>query len=119
MVRSELKYNLGIKLADWAAEDVSAATTLVFETMAQTLVEGNRIEIRGFGTFEVRVRGPKNARNPRTRKKVQVGKRGRVHFKPGRAMRNIVNESKKRFPIKEEGSVVRYIDHTREETEQV
>ena len=52
-------------------------------------------------------------------KKVQVGKRGRVHFKPGRAMRNIVNESKKRFPIKEEGSVVRYIDHTREETEQV
>ena len=100
MVRSELKYCLGDKFSSWQAEDVSYATKLVFDIMTQTLVGGGRIELRGFGTFEVRVRDPKKARNPRTRKQVKVGKRGRVHFKPGRAMRNIVNASKSRFPIK-------------------
>lgn len=100
MVRSELKYCLGDKFSSWQAEDVSYATTLIFDIMTQTLVEGRRIELRGFGTFEVRVRNPKTARNPRTRKRVSVGKRARVHFKPGRAMRNVVNASKSRFPIK-------------------
>ncbi|MCP8352147.1 HU family DNA-binding protein [Candidatus Synchoanobacter obligatus] len=100
MVRSELKYCLGDKFSSWQSEDISYATSLVFEIMTQTLVEGGRIELRGFGTFEVRMRAPKDARNPRTRKSVRVGKRGRVHFKPGRAMRNIVDASRVRFPIK-------------------
>jgi integration host factor subunit beta len=110
MVRSELKYCLGDKFSSWQAEDVSYATTLIFDIMTQTLVEGGRIELRGFGTFEVRVRAPKQARNPRTRKQVTVGKRGRVHFKPGRAMRNIVNASKTRFPIKSKDAAVKYLE---------
>ena len=114
MVRSELKYCLGDKFSSWQAEDVSYATTLIFDIMSQTLVEGGRIELRGFGTFEVRVRGPKKARNPRTRKQVAVGKRGRVHFKPGRAMRNIVNSSKARFPIKCKDEPVMYKEHETE-----
>lgn len=108
MVRSELKYYLSDKFPSWPAEDVSAATTLVFDIMTQTLVEGNRIEIRGFGTFEVRVRGPKKARNPRTRQQVTVDKRGRVHFKPGRALRDTVNRSKDRFPIKSKDGVAKH-----------
>ncbi|MEC7030248.1 MAG: HU family DNA-binding protein [Pseudomonadota bacterium] len=115
MVRSELKYCLGDKFSSWQAEDVSYATTLIFDIMAQTLVEGGRIELRGFGTFEVRVRGPKQARNPRTRKQVAVGRRGRVHFKPGRAMRNIVNSSKARFPIKAKDVPVKYKEMEAEE----
>jgi|AntRauTorckE5430_2_1112549.scaffolds.fasta_scaffold00200_18 integration host factor subunit beta len=110
MVRSELKYYLGDKFSNWQAEDVSYATTLVFDIMTQTLVEGDRIELRGFGTFDVRIRGPKQARNPRTRKQVKVGKRGRVHFKPGRAMRNVVNASKTRFPIKAKDVAVKYVE---------
>ena len=110
MVRSELKYCLGDKFSGWQPEDVSYATTLIFDIMTQTLVEGGRIELRGFGTFEVRVRAPKQARNPRTRKQVAVGERGRVHFKPGRAMRNVVNVSKARFPIKSKDTAVKYIE---------
>lgn len=100
MVRSELKYCLSDKFSSWPAEDVSYAVSLVFDIMSQTLVEGGRIEVRGFGTFVVRKRRPNTARNPRTRERVDVGERRRVHFKPGRAMRNVVNASKNRFAIK-------------------
>lgn len=112
MVRSELKYCLGDKFPSWQAEDISYATALIFDTMTHTLVEGGRIELRGFGTFEVRVRDPKEARNPRTRRRVKVGKRGRVHFKPGSAMRNTVNASKTKFPIKSKDAAVPYIEET-------
>lgn len=101
MVRSELKYCLSDKFPSWPAEDVSYAVSLVFDLMVQTLVEGGRIEVRGFGTFVVRERGPNFARNPRTKARVKVGKRRRVHFKPGRSMKNIVNVSKDRFAIKQ------------------
>lgn len=110
MVRSELKYCLGDKFSSWQPEDVSYATTLVFDIMSQVLVKGGRIELRGFGTFEVRVRNPKQARNPRTRKQVVVGRRGRVHFKPGRAMRNIVNASRSRFPIKSKDVATKFVE---------
>lgn len=114
MVRSELKYCLSDKFSSWQAEDVAYATTLVFEIMTNTLVKGGRIELRGFGTFEVRVRAPKGAYNPRTRRPVKVGRRGRVHFKPGRAMRNTVDASKERFPIKTKERAVRYIEKVEE-----
>ena len=100
MVRSEVNINMSERFPHWPADDVAHATKLIFEIMTQSLVEGNRIELRGFGTFEIRERAAKMAQNPRTRKQVAVGKRGRVHFKPGRAMRKAVDASKQRFPIK-------------------
>ena len=115
MVRSELKYCLSDKFSSWQTEDVSYATTLIFDIMTDTLVKGGRIELRGFGTFEVRVRDPKQARNPRTRMQVKVGKRGRIHYRPGRAVRNAVNASRTRFPIKVKETVTPYIEKMGEE----
>jgi integration host factor subunit beta len=100
MVRSELNINQAQRFAHWPAADVALATKIVFEILSEALVEENRIELRGFGTFEVRRRTAKIARNPRTRKQVEVGVRGRVHFRAGRNMRKVVNASKERFPIK-------------------
>ncbi|MDC3180577.1 integration host factor subunit beta [Gammaproteobacteria bacterium] len=100
MVRSELNFNIADRFAHWPAADVALATKIVFEILSDALVKENRIELRGFGTFEVRKRTAKVARNPRTRKQVNVGVRGRVHFRAGRNMRKVVNASKDRFPIK-------------------
>ena len=101
MVRSEVNINMVERFPHLPADDVAHATKLIFDIMTRSLVEFHRIELRGFGTFEVRFRDAKLARNPRTRTEVLVGPRGRVHFKPGRAMRRSVDAAKTKFPIKQ------------------
>ncbi|UTC24500.1 integration host factor subunit beta [Candidatus Comchoanobacter bicostacola] len=100
MVRSEVNINMAERFPHWPAGDVALATKLFFEILSEALIEEQRIELRGFGTFEVRKRSAKTARNPRTRKQVEVGVRGRVHFRAGRNMRKVVDASKSKFPIK-------------------
>ena len=57
----------------------------------ETLSQGERIEIRGFGSFEVRLREPRIAHNPKTGERVDLPARKVVHFKPGVELRNRVN----------------------------
>ena len=59
--------------------------------MIETLSQGERIEIRGFGSFEVRLREPRIAHNPKTGERVDLPARKVVHFKPGVELRNRVN----------------------------
>ena len=73
------------------AENVVRA---IMEKMVQSLSEGNRIEIRGFGSFEVRFREPRKARNPKTGETVFTDGKYTVHFKPGKEMRDRVNASR-------------------------
>jgi nucleoid DNA-binding protein len=58
----------------------------VFDTILKTLVEEGRVELRGFGVFEVNRRAARRARNPRTGETVQVPERFVVTFKPGQNM---------------------------------
>ena len=61
---------------------------LVFEAMRNSLMEGNRIEIRGFGVFQVKKTRPKPAaRNPRTGKVIYVPARRKTHFRPGKLLK--------------------------------
>lgn len=57
-----------------------------FDAIVETLVANNRIELRNFGVFEVKVRKPRKARNPRTGEEVFVAEKRVVTFKPGRTM---------------------------------
>ena len=60
----------------------------LFQEMRETLTEGNRIEVRGFGTLEVRETKPKpNARNPKTGEVFFIPARKKAHFKPGKELR--------------------------------
>ncbi len=66
----------------------------LFEAMRDTLTEGNRIEIRGFGVLEVKDTKPKPAaRNPRTGEVVYVPARRKTHFKPGKQLKEALHSA--------------------------
>ena len=70
------------------------ATDTFFATMRESLMAGNRIEIRGFGVWTVRQTNPKpNARNPRTGETISVPARRKVHFKPGKVLKKALSEA--------------------------
>jgi len=63
--------------------------------MSQTLSQGQRIEIRGFGSFSLHYRAPRSGRNPKTGESVQLTAKHVPHFKPGKELRDQVNDSLK------------------------
>ena len=65
----------------------------ILEQMAITLQSGDRIEIRGFGSFSLHYRAPRVGRNPKTGEKVELLGKSVPHFKPGKELRERVNES--------------------------
>jgi len=65
----------------------------IFDTMTDALVEGNRVEIRGFGSFEVRNYEPYTGRNPKTGEEVSVAEKKAPFFKTGKELRERVNKS--------------------------
>jgi integration host factor subunit beta len=65
----------------------------MLEQMAQTLQKGERIEIRGFGSFSLHYRAPRVGRNPKTGETVKLDGKYVPHFKPGKELRERVNES--------------------------
>ena len=75
------------------AKDVELAVKLVIDYMAQALSSGERIEVRGFGSFSLHYRSPRIGRNPKTGETVSLPGKYVPHFKPGKAMRDKVNES--------------------------
>jgi integration host factor subunit beta len=80
------KYNLNPAIAERIIK-------IILESMQHALSEKRRIEIRGFGSFELRYRKPRMARNPKTGEKVQTPGKYVIHFKPGKEMRDRVNAS--------------------------
>lgn len=90
MTKSELieVISLKIKVPRKRAEDVVNA---VFDSMKDALLEDERIEVRGFGSFSIRERKAKKGRNPRTGEQVFVDKKKSIHFRPGKALRAMVD----------------------------
>lgn len=91
MNKSDLIEMLAKKLPNLAARDVEVIVNTIFDSMTESLVGGERIEIRGFGSFEVRVRKPRIGRNPKTGQSVSVGERRVPFFKVGKELRERVN----------------------------
>lgn len=91
MVRSELIELLAQDIEGLSARDLELAVKLLQEQMIDTLGHGGRIEIRGFGSFSLHYRRPKLARNPKTGEPVPLGERYVVHFKPGKELRQLVD----------------------------
>jgi integration host factor subunit beta len=91
MVKSEMVQALNKKMPDFQERDVESALNCMVNQMVDALVKGERIEIRGFGSFDLRQRPPRLARNPKTGESVQLAAKAAVHFKPGKEMRDRVN----------------------------
>ena len=91
MVKSELIQNLSEKLTYLSKQEVGAAVNLIFEKMIKSLEQGDRIEIRGFGSFTVQQRPPRSGHNPKTGEMLMIPARLMPHFKPGKEFRARVN----------------------------
>jgi len=93
MTKSELIERIAAKQAQLSTKDVELAIKTIIEHMSQVLASGERIEIRGFGSFSLHYRSPRMGRNPKTGEAVQLSGKYVPHFKPGKEMRDRVNDS--------------------------
>ncbi len=75
------------KEADLPMRKSEEVINLIFETMSRALIRGDRIEIRGFGSFEVREYKDYTGRNPKSGEKIAVGKKKLPFFKAGKELR--------------------------------
>ena len=91
MVRSQLIELLSQELEGLSPKDMELAVKLLQGQMIERLARGGRIEIRGFVSFSLHYRRPKLARNPKTGEAVPLGERHVVHFKPGKELRQLVD----------------------------
>ncbi|MBS0343245.1 MAG: integration host factor subunit beta [Proteobacteria bacterium] len=92
MTRSDLVEELAARFAQLTHRDAESAVKTILDAMGDALVRGNRIEIRGFGSFSVSRRPPRVGRNPRSGESVMVPEKRVPHFKPGKALREAVDE---------------------------
>lgn len=93
MTKSELIERIAARQIQLSSKDVELAVKTILEHMSQTLATGERIEIRGFGSFSLHYREPRMGRNPKTGETVQLSGKHVPHFKPGKEMRERVNDS--------------------------
>lgn len=91
MNKSDLVQYVSEKLNSLSNRDVEIIVNQVFDSMVDSLSRGERIEIRGFGSFEVRTRKPRVGRNPKTGSTVNVGERRVPFFKVGKELKERVN----------------------------
>jgi integration host factor subunit beta len=92
MTKSQLIERLADRARHIPSKDVEIAIKELLEQMAQTLQKGERIEIRGFGSFSLHFRAPRVGRNPKTGETVKLDGKYVPHFKPGKELRERVNE---------------------------
>ncbi|MBE2894210.1 integration host factor subunit beta [Spirabiliibacterium falconis] len=94
MTKSELIECLIEQNQTVPVKSVENGVKAVLELMSQTLEQGNRIEIRGFGSFSLHYRQPRLGRNPKTGEKVDLDAKYVPHFKAGKELRERVNPTK-------------------------
>ncbi len=93
MTKSELIEVLAKRQTQLGYRDVELAVKTILEHMASTLANGERIEIRGFGSFALHYRPPRVGRNPKSGEPVSLPAKYVPHFKPGKELRERVDSS--------------------------
>ncbi len=101
MTKSELIEALARQQPNLAVKDVELAVKCIIEQMNTALSSGERIEIRGFGSFSLHVRPPRVGRNPKTGESVNLTKKYVPHFKPGKELRDRVDASREKYSIQD------------------
>ena len=90
MTRSELIAQLSERFEHLLQRDVRVSVQCITDAIAEALAAGERVEIRGFGSFVVNTRPPRMGRNPRTGEAVAIPEQRLPHFKPGKELRDAV-----------------------------
>ncbi|PIR18130.1 MAG: integration host factor subunit beta [Deltaproteobacteria bacterium CG11_big_fil_rev_8_21_14_0_20_49_13] len=92
MNKSDLVELVTGKLPNLTARDIEMIVNIIFGSMTDALSKDDRIEIRGFGSFEVRVRKARKGRNPKTGESVELNVRRVPFFKVGKELKELVNK---------------------------
>jgi integration host factor subunit beta len=93
LTKSELIERISARQAQLSPRDVELAVKTIIEEMADALADNRRIEVRGFGSFSLHFRNPRTGRNPKTGESVELQGKYVPHFKPGKELRERVNEA--------------------------
>ncbi|MBA2656691.1 MAG: integration host factor subunit beta [Tatlockia sp.] len=101
MIKSELIANLAASMTHLSEKQVADCINRILELMSEALINNKRIEIRGFGSFSLHYRPPRNAHNPKTGEKVVTEAKYSPHFKPGKELRERVDASRGTIPLKD------------------
>ncbi len=91
MTKSELIARLAERFPQLVAKDAELAVKVILDAMTDALARGDRIEIRGFGSFSLNHRPPRVGRNPRSGERVDVPEKWVPHFKAGKELRERVD----------------------------
>ena len=91
MTKSELIAQLAERFPQLVAKDADYAVKMILDAMTDALARGDRIEIRGFGSFALNYRPPRVGRNPKSGEKVHVPEKFVPHFKAGKELRERVD----------------------------
>ncbi len=94
MIRSDLIAKLAELHPKLLAKDAELAVKVILDSLSSSLARGGRVEIRGFGSFALNYRPPRQGRNPKTGDKVKVPAKYVPHFKAGKELRERVCEQK-------------------------
>lgn len=91
MIKSELVKRISSQNPHLFERDIEEIVSAILDEMVEALRRGDRVELRGFGAFSVKLRGPRQGRNPRTGAVVAVAKKAIPFFKTGKEMRTRLN----------------------------
>lgn len=80
------------KATDMTKKDSEKLVEIVFDSIIESLKKGDKIELRGFGSFRVRQRGSRRGRNPKTGAPVSVPAKRVAYFKPGKELKDLINK---------------------------
>jgi len=95
VTRSDLVDELAARFGQLTLRDAEFAVKTILDAMNEALARGHRIEVRGFGSFSVNYRPPRQGRNPRSGESVAIPEKRVPHFKPGKALREAVDQRTK------------------------
>jgi integration host factor subunit beta len=91
MTKADLVEKVAIE-ADLTKKDAEQLVEIVFESIIASLNQGEKIELRGFGSFRVRQRNSRTGRNPKTGEAVEIPAKRVAYFKPGKDLKELINE---------------------------
>jgi integration host factor subunit beta len=113
MTKAELVEDVA-EAAELTKKDAERLVEIVFESIIETLNQGEKIELRGFGSFRVRERGARRGRNPKTGDPVSIPAKRVPYFKPGKELKELINEDHSRLATASEPSASAVSDDTRQ-----
>ena len=113
MTKAELVEDVA-QAAELTKKDAERLVEIVFESIIETLNQGEKIELRGFGSFRVRERGARRGRNPKTGDPVSIPAKRVPYFKPGKELKELINENSSQSHSTSENSRPVIPDDTRQ-----